>query len=136
MAICILTGEIVWVNGPFAPGIYNDLKIFTTTLAFMLDDCERVEADDGYAGADPEFAKAKSMPWHPTRVIDVKNEVRAHHETVHNRMKFFAILRQVFKNGVKKHQEVVLAVTILVQLQIQMGEPLFEINDYVDVKLE
>jgi hypothetical protein len=28
VALCILTGDIVWVNGPFEPGKYSDLAIF------------------------------------------------------------------------------------------------------------
>lgn len=133
MGICILTGDIVWVNGPFAPGIYNDLQIFMQCgLASMLDKNERVEADDGYIGADPLLAKAKSAPWHPDSLLSIRNDVRARHETVHCRMKFFAALRHVFKHGVAKHQDVVLAIVVLVQTQIRMGEPLFAINDYID----
>ena len=134
IAICILSGEIVWINGPFPPGMYNDYKIFMECgLKNMLEKNERVEADDGYLGADPAYAKAKSAPWHPESSLVIRNNVRACHETVNNRMKFFAALRNVFKNGVEKHQDVVLAVAVLVQLCIQMGEPLFLVADYNDL---
>ena len=49
IALCILTGDIVWVNGPFACGQWSDWKFFSEGgLASNLDPNERVEADDGY----------------------------------------------------------------------------------------
>ena len=86
--------------------------------------------------ADPAYAKAKSAPWHPTSSLVIRNNVHARHETVNNRMKFFAALCHVFKNGVEKHQDVVLAVAVLVQLCIQMGEPLFSVADYNDLNFK
>ena len=121
------------MNGPFAPGVYNDLKIFLKGgLAQMLEENEHVEADDGYIGADPQFAKAKSSPWHPHTMFQIRNTVRARHETVHARMKFFAILRHVFKNDLRKHQEVFLALVVLVQASILKGEGLFKVTNYDD----
>ena len=48
VALCIKTGDIVWVNGPYAPGEKNDLQIFRDCLMGHLNPNERVEADDGY----------------------------------------------------------------------------------------
>ena len=28
VALCLKTGDIVWINGPYEPGIWNDLQIF------------------------------------------------------------------------------------------------------------
>ena len=48
MSLGILTGEIKWINGPFAAGEWTDLTIFCHALMQHLDLGERVEADDGY----------------------------------------------------------------------------------------
>ena len=48
VALCIKTGWICWLNGPYAPGIWNDQMIFGDALAYELEEGERVEADDGY----------------------------------------------------------------------------------------
>ena len=53
-AICILTGDIVWLNGPFPRGRWNDIKIFQNSLMSHLSVRERVEADDGYIGEIPQ----------------------------------------------------------------------------------
>jgi hypothetical protein len=43
LGICIWTGHLVWIKGPYAPGQWNDITIFNNCLA-------RVEADSGYPG--------------------------------------------------------------------------------------
>ena len=48
VAVCIQTGDIVWINGPFPCGRYPDLNIFCLGLKHMLLEWEMVEADGGY----------------------------------------------------------------------------------------
>ena len=55
VAISIISGDIVWINGPFPCGFYNDIKIFRQGLKNMLEDGERVEVDDGYLGEAPRY---------------------------------------------------------------------------------
>ena len=38
----------MWIHGPFPPGDWNDLTIFRDGLKHLLQNGERVEADDGY----------------------------------------------------------------------------------------
>lgn len=57
VAICILTGDILWIHGPFEPGLYPDISIFRNALKHHLSQNERVEADDGYVGDSPEHVK-------------------------------------------------------------------------------
>ena len=49
VGVSIQRGDIVWVNGPF-PGKWHDMTIFCRDMKGMLDEGERVEADDGYRG--------------------------------------------------------------------------------------
>ena len=97
-----------------------------------LEDGERVEADDGYAGADPEFAKTRSGIFHPPAAADIRNTVRARHETVNKRLKQFAALSNVWRHHLSKHSTVFHAVTLVTQISIENGEPLFEIEGYND----
>ena len=50
VGLCIRTGEIVWIHGPFPAGRWNDIKIFRHAMKYHLDDHEKAEADDGYVG--------------------------------------------------------------------------------------
>ena len=48
VAVNIQTGDIVWLNGLFPCGEYNDIKIFKKHLQKMLLPGEKVEADGIY----------------------------------------------------------------------------------------
>ena len=50
VALCIKTGWIVWINGPYEAGSWPDINIFRDSLKSHLEENERVEADDGYRG--------------------------------------------------------------------------------------
>ena len=53
LALCIKSGDLCWVNGPFPAGANSDLEIFRSGLMTYLEEFERVEADDGYIGEAP-----------------------------------------------------------------------------------
>jgi hypothetical protein len=134
VGVSILKGDIVWINGPFPCGLWNDYKIFKEGgLKDYLDPMERVEADDGYAAGDPEFVKTRSGVFHPEGGRDVRNCVRARHETVNKRMKQFGVLSSTFHHNPCKHNLVFEAVAMLTQTAIELGEPLFKIDDYDDM---
>jgi hypothetical protein len=52
----------------------------------------------------------------------------ARHETVNNCLKMFECLRQRFRHGVAAHVACFRAVAIIVQLQIEYGESLFDVE--------
>ena len=132
ICVCILTGDIVWVNGPFACGLWTDWKIFSEGgLKSCLEEGERVEADDGYEAGYPEFVKTKSGIFHGNH--DIRNRVRARHETVNKRLKQFSALSSIFRHGVTKHAVVFDSVTVLTQISFNRGEKLFQTEEYFDV---
>jgi hypothetical protein len=49
IGVCIQTGNIVWIHGPFRGG-EGDLEIARSALLDALDEDEMVEADGGYGG--------------------------------------------------------------------------------------
>ena len=54
VAVSIKHGDIVYIEGPFPPGVYNDIMVFRWGIIGWLDENERAEADDGYIGEAPE----------------------------------------------------------------------------------
>jgi hypothetical protein len=58
---CILSGELVWINGPYDPGIWNDIAISLNALLTELDEGKRVKADDGYRGKAPRYIKSPAQ---------------------------------------------------------------------------
>ena len=132
IAIAIRTGLIVWINGPFPCGSFPDLKIFRNGLQGILGENERVEADAGYVGCDPEFAKTPKSCFVREDRKKLQNRVRARQETANKRFKQFNILKQRFRHDLDFHKIVFEAIAVLTQLSILSGESLFEVPDYID----
>ena len=132
VALCILTGWLVWINGPYEPGIWNDISIFRNALRSLLGTGERVEADDGYRGDSPVFVRCPSSigEHDPTRE-SMQALVRRRHETVNKRFKQWKILKDVFRGDITRHGLAFRVVSIVTQLAIENGEPLFSV-DYED----
>jgi hypothetical protein len=95
VAVCILTGELVWTNGPYEPGIWNGVAIFRNTLLSMLDEGERAETDDGYQAEAPRYIKCPASIGNHETVEKQASVVRRRHETINWRFKQWAILKQV-----------------------------------------
>jgi hypothetical protein len=128
----IFGGDIVWVNGPFPCGHWPDIEIFRQGLKHVLEERERVEADDGYRGEDPLNVKVPASMCHPQeeQILLQRTVVRRRHETMNNRLKQFKILDGCFRHDIKHHGMCFHAVVVLTQLSIENGHPLFEIDDY------
>jgi hypothetical protein len=57
VVLCIKTGAIVWIDGPFPCGYYNDIKCLRWSFINFLEENERAEADDGFIGECPQHTK-------------------------------------------------------------------------------
>jgi hypothetical protein len=42
VGVGIMSGEIVWINGPFPAGMFNDITIFRDCLESCIDQMERM----------------------------------------------------------------------------------------------
>lgn len=131
IGVCIKTGDICWLSGPYPPGRWPDVKIFYHGIARWLDKGERVEADDGYRGADPHQAKTPSNAG--IRVLTeeqvyIANRVRARHETINKRFADWGCVKQRFHHDMSKHSMCMTAVVVLTQLAFNNGEPPFDVE--------
>ena len=96
---CISTGDVVSVHVPFACESYPGLNKFKLGLKSLLEDGEKVVADDGY--------KDNKV----VRGVDVSEDekhthgrIRARHESVNGRLKTFFILSCGFKHSISLHR--------------------------------
>ena len=132
VAICIQTGWIVWINGPFPCGEWPDRKIALSDIVEMLEGDERVVADNGYRGHPHYF----DTPW---RWLDNvhqrvrKSLARARHECINRRFKQWGILSQPFRHPLAKHGVVFMAVANIEQISL-MHRPTWQVeyNDRID----
>lgn len=125
VGICIQTGDIVWVNGPFKCGRWNDLCIFRNDLKQLLLPNELVEADNGYRG-DRKVRTAKMAKCY--KEYRKKKEARARHETVNGRFKNWGVLNQVFRHSLNLHHSIFMAIATLTQLCFEHGQRPYQVD--------
>lgn len=125
----------MWINGPFEPGMYNDIQVFRSALIDELDDGERVEADDGYIGEAPRFVKCPKSIAQRQDTEEMQSLVRRRHETINKRFKQFGILKQLYRHDIRDHGSVFRCCAIIIELSIENGEPLFSV-EYQDPYLD
>jgi hypothetical protein len=136
VGLCIKTGDIVWIHGPFPCGRNPDINIFRSSLLSHLEAGERVEADDGYIGDAPRYIKCPKSFTNPQETLAMQNLVRSRQETVNKRFKDWAILSAPFRNREKIpiHGDVFRAIVVITQVSINNGEKLFQV-DYDDIPI-
>ena len=120
LAVCIQTGWIVWVNGPYPCGSFPDITIFRHRLIHKLGPTEKVEADRGYRGEDGYIRTPESAVSQADR--RAAGRARARHETINSRLKTFKCLSVKFRHPLEKHVTFFGAVTVFVQVGIMNGE--------------
>ena len=125
IALNIITGDIVWINGPFPAGKYSDITIFRDSLITFLGPSERVEADDGYIGEAPHHIKCPMSVTNPETRKEMQGRLRSRQETVNRRFKDWGVLKQVFRHYAGNHACILHAIVVLTQIAIDSGEPLF-----------
>jgi hypothetical protein len=126
VALCIQTGDIVWINGPYNCGQWTDIKIFREALIHELEEAERVEADDGDIEEAPLHVKCPKCITNPEECESMQQRVRNRQETVNNRFKFWEVLKQIFRHELTLHGDVFRCIAIISQLVIDNGQPLFQ----------
>ena len=113
VAVSIFTGNIVWVNGPYRAGKFNDLQIFKHELKNLLNENELVIADSMYKDSTcirPEQCFPENMNLH--------RRVRAHHEYVNGLLKRFKVLSSTFRHRHNLHVYCFHSIAHIVKLQL------------------
>ncbi len=128
LGICICTGHLVWIQGPYPAGKFNDIAIFNKALVNFLDPYERVEADGGQWLSWASKVCQVPREWaNPPDSLAMQARVRSRHETFNGGLKNWGILSQVFHHDTILHGPVFRACAVFTQLMVENGEPLFAV---------
>ena len=129
LAVCIQTGLIAWVNGPFRPAYWPDLSIFRFGgLMQKLAVGEWVVADKGYRD-NMQFVLPKG--WGPDWFQQMTSDATARHENINGRMKRFRILSEKYRNKLELHETTFLAIANVINCEVVMGYKPMDV-DYND----
>ena len=97
VAVCIKTGFIVWINGPFK-GSQKDPQIFEIGLSKELAPDEAVEADGVYnlkEGVGAKQLKRPAVGW-DSKERKQKAGARSRNENINGKLKIFNVLTTFF----------------------------------------
>ena len=125
LGLCIRSGSIVWINGPFRCGM-PDITVSRQAILYALSEGERVEADLGYRGEQLKINTPNEFGKEDLEVM--KSIARSRHETVNGRMKVFGVLAQRYRHDIQDHSRCFRAVAVIVQLNIETDAPLFNVE--------
>lgn len=128
VATNIQTGDIVWTSGPHLPGVRNDIKVFREggLKELLIAAGEKAEADDGYVGERNTIRHP--AVFNSSEDYKAKKRVRARHETVNRRFKFFNCLHNTYRHDFGTHAYCFMAVVVLVQLSFENGEKPYQVH--------
>ncbi len=105
LGVSILGGGLVWIQGPYPTGKYNDIAIFNKVLHHFLDPGEQVEADEGYVGY-PDIIKCPQNVGNTAEKWAMQGRVRVCHETLNRQLKNWGILSQIYHHNLMRHGDV------------------------------
>ena len=125
VGVCIQTGLIVWINGPFMCGSWPDINIFRVGLKHRLAAGEMVVADKGYRGDRKTRTPAHRVSETDTRAM---KKALSRHETVNKRIKQFNILTQKFRHPLRKHKDAFYACCLCTQVMFLRGEGPYKVT--------
>ena len=131
VAVCIRTGHIVWINGPF-PASVADPTIFRDGLSNEIGENEVVEADAVYSGPLNAMTPRQGISREARKQ---KSVARGRHEVVNGRLKQFSVLTTHFRHMkpnkqsmIQKHGWCFTAVAVITQLKFENGAQTFNVE--------
>jgi hypothetical protein len=124
IAICIQTGWIVWINGPFPCGAWPDIRIARSSLHDELDDGEMYIADSGYEEGNQHCFTPNGINNLEQRMMGL---ARARHETVNGKFKLFRALSDEWRHTLEKHSLALRAAAVVTQIYLAKGQYSFAV---------
>lgn len=127
LGVALRESKLVWMNGPYEAGKYNDIKIFREEgLKAKLQSTGKMAiGDHGYRGYPKLLSFANSHDTEEVRKF--KSRARLRQEKYNALLKCFECLNSRFRHSKEKLQACLEAVAVLVQYKMEFGEPLYDI---------
>ena len=119
----IRQNQVAWIRGPFEASTH-DITIFRGELLGQIPEGKLVIGDSGYQGED---VVAVANEFDSDDLKRFKRRARARQESFNGRLKVFRILLGTYRHSLEKHPIVVTALAVIVQFDMENGNPLFEV---------
>jgi hypothetical protein len=107
VGICIRTGWICWLNGPFPCGHWPDIRISRDYLVYLLDRDERLLSDGGYPG---QYHMQPNPANRGQPIERMKALARARHENINGCFKVWRCLKERWRHPLELHEPTMWAI--------------------------
>jgi len=134
VAVDIRRSRILWIDGPkpassseratFEGGLKNDKNKDPNALAAKIPVDKRAVADSALRTCQKATTR---MPGQQKELKDFIKRATARQENVFKRFKQFNILRSEFRHGFDMHKDVLDAIAVITQYDMDLGNPLFNV---------
>ena len=127
ITLAVHSPKIVNISGPHRGGESDKTVLELSGVLEKLQEGKLAVCDKGYI--DRKLAHKLSWP-NPHDAPDTneyKSRIRMRGETINGRMKFFKILRECYRHKIEYHNDVYMAVAVMVQYQMDNGAPIFAV---------
>jgi len=129
VAVSVVTGWIVWIEGPFMCGLWPDCKIANERLVHLLEEDERYFGDRGFRGGIKAITPYQLTGEQNQPLKRLAAVARARHKTVNARIKSLKILQDQFRHDpTTQHGVVFDAIAKITQLQMESGRSIFSLE--------
>ena len=125
IGLSILTSAIMWLSDQY-PASVHDITVFRNEALPNVPAGKMVVADNGFRGEPDTCATPSSLD--PDELKEFKRRARSRQETFNARIKNFSVLSERFRHhSAEQHQICFVACCIIVQFQMELGSPLFDV---------
>ena len=128
VGICIQTGHMVWVNGPFPCGSWSDGCILYECISSILEPWEFYIADKGYGGPYSITPSHNPQERKNDPFEKMMGKARARHETINRRLKEFSCLHNKWRHDLLLHFRTFWICANLVQFKIEYKGLAFHVH--------
>jgi hypothetical protein len=130
VAISIMGGGIVHIQGPNPCGKWPDIKNFRECLIYKLREGGKVEADNGYRGEPEKIRTPLARAYYFSEEKKQKYKARARHETCasNRRFKHGGVPSQRFRHELTDHRKICGSIVVITQIELRNGHPLFQVE--------
>jgi DDE superfamily endonuclease len=132
VALAIFSPHVVFIDGPFPAGQFNDIAAFRSRLKDKINKGKKVIADGGFppnrqSTTELDMLVLPRQGYSSKDFANFKSRARARQEQFNSRLKFYDCLGGLFRHGVDKHKHAFEAVCVTLQYAMDLGEPIFDV---------
>ena len=127
VGVAVRESKIVHVCGPTFQQNDGTVSLRPDGIQSKVPAGKKVIADRGYKDYNPTGILSTPSDRDPDPLKKFKNRALSRHESLNSRLKRFDILKHTFRHEKEKHGAVFRAVCVIVQYEMDLGDPLFDV---------